>query len=153
MQLLYHRRREIPASLQVVLVGTPLGYRQGRPAVTVLPDESPRRHRGQAPVFRPVGEFQQRILIVPIAVYHHRDCRLSLSPQPGQAFQGRRCHAPSIYRSCKEDQRVLRQGDRVAARIASQVDLFEEVKPRTSGHFAGDPPRSVCRGKINGNDV
>ena len=144
---------EIPAPLQVVLVGTPLCYGQGRPAVTVLPDESPCRHRGQAPVFRPVGELQQRILVVPIAIYHHRDCRLSLSPQPGQAFQSRRRHPSSIYRSREEDQRILRQGDRVAARLAGQVDLREEAKPRASGHFAGNPPRSMGRGKINGNDV
>lgn len=152
MQLLHHRCREIPHCFKSFSSDAPL-LPAGTAGCNCAPRESPRRTGVKPPVFRPVGEFQQRILIVPIAVYHHRDCRLSLSPQPGPSVPGplvpRALHIPEPRGGSAHP--AARRSGRSPHRKSGR-SLREGQAPYL-GPLRGDPPRSVSRGKINGNDV
>ena len=89
------------------LVRTTRCYRVFRRAKRMLPDERPRRHRGKTLATKHVREFQQRIVVVSIAIHDNRYHWRLLSPEHLQPFERDIRHATAIHGDRHERQFAL----------------------------------------------
>ena len=142
-QELRRLRRKLTNSSFVLLVGAVARHlRKDR----VAGYESTGRHYPKTVTLQGLSQFQQGIVVIPIAVDGHRYRSGVVPPKPLQSTQGRRRNTSRVNRD--SDHEHTAAIDRHLSVERHRNVIFLRLRSDTSGNKPYDTPRRICRTEI-----
>ena len=134
--------------LQVRLIRTPRGHWHLAPAKRVLANERRRGHRHESQFLAKIFQLQQRVVVITIAVHHHRHDRSAIRPEHTQPPDRRVGYPPPINRH-RDDRQLIIDMLLHIRRVVSQVRLRHGSRAHSLRYRVSDLRRGMCRREIN----